>query len=175
MSPFTLYSMDFLFTLEFVGSIAIYSFLCFSNMNKDFIQSLTSKHILGAIIAFCITLVCIRYGNYSNMIFKNIQIVICGLLVMPIYTIFIKAFSHLKIDKAVSFIGKNTIIILALQNYIIGCFKLYFKSIIEYGGYATNIILTLLTIIICCLPIKLINSYVPFLVGRGPYFEKKLK
>lgn len=145
------------------------------NMNKDFIQSLTSKHILGAIIAFCITLVCIRYGNYSNMIFKNIQIVICGLLVMPIYTIFIKAFSHLKIDKAVSFIGKNTIIILALQNYIIGCFKLYFKSIIEYGGYATNIILTLLTIIICCLPIKLINSYVPFLVGRGPYFEKKLK
>lgn len=87
---------------------------------------------------------------------------------------FIKAFSHLKIDKAVSFIGKNTIIILALQNYIIGCFKLYFKSIIEYGGYATNIILTLLTIIICCLPIKLINSYVPFLVGRGPYFEKKL-
>lgn len=63
----------------------------------------------------------------------------------------------------------------ALQNYIIGCFKLYFKSIIEYGGYATNIILTLLTIIICCLPIKLINSYVPFLVGRGPYFEKKLK
>lgn len=64
---------------------------------------------------------------------------------------------------------------LALQNYIIGCFKLYFKSIIEYGGYATNIILTLLTIIICCLPIKLINSYVPFLVGRGPYFEKKLK
>ena len=133
-------------------------FYAFSNMNKDFIQSLTSKHILGAIIAFCITLVCIRYGNYSNMIFKNIQIVICGLLVMPIYTIFIKAFSHLKIDKAVSFIGKNTIIILALQNYIIGCFKLYFKSII-----------------ICCLPIKLINSYVPFLVGRGPYFEKKLK
>ena len=149
-------------------------FYAFSNMNKDFIQSLTSKHILGAIIAFCITLVCIRYGNYSNMIFKNIQIVICGLLVMPIYTIFIKAFSHLKIGKAVSFIGKNTIIILALQNYIIGCFKLYFKSIIEYGGYATNIILTLLTIIICCLPIKLINSYVPFLVGRGPYFEKKL-
>lgn len=151
-------------------------FYAFPNIYKEYIKSLSSKNVFGALASLCMALFLIRYGNRGNALAKNMEVEICGLLIMPAYTIFIKALSRIKItDKFVAFIGKNTIIILALHNYIIGFFKIFLKDMTNHEGYATNMTFTILTIVICCLPIKLINSYAPFLIGRGPCFEKKLK
>lgn len=96
-------------------------------------------------------------------------------MIIPAYVLFIKAISYIKMDKVAQFIGKNTIIILALQNYFIGTVKLTFPSLINEGNILTNIIMTVLNISFSCILIYFINKYTPFIIGRGAYFENKLK
>lgn len=146
-----------------------------ANQCKDFIKEIHTKHILPASIMLLVVLVGTYYKEDYPPIANNLLNTIYSILIIPAYVLFIKAISHIKADKLAQFIGKNTIIILALQNYFIGTMKLTFPSLIEEGNILTNIIMTMLNISFCCIPIYFINRYTPFIVGRGAYFENKLK
>ena len=77
----------------------------------------------------------------------------------------------------VEFIGKNTIVILAMQNYVIGIINIV---LFRFGGesffdgkYVLNLIISFLVILLISIPIVIINRYFPFIIGRGKYFDKK--
>ncbi len=148
----------------------------FANQYKDLIKGLSTKHILPASIMLVVALTGIYYMKDYHPAVNNLLRTVYSVLIIPAYVFFIKAISYcIKTDKAAQFIGKNTIIILALQNYFIGTVKLTFPSWVNEGSIFTNIIMTVLNIAFCCIPIYFINKYTPFIVGRGTYFENKLK
>ncbi len=150
-------------------------FYAFSNLYKDFILKLTLKQYPLIITTLLISLTGIYFINETTGIGRDIMVVACGLLILPAYILFIKSIPKLKIDRAIEYIGKNTIIILALQNYIIGLFKIFAKSFVDSGGIGVNITITIITLLTCYIPIVFINKYIPFAIGRGRYFEEKLQ
>ncbi len=150
-------------------------FYAFSNQFKSFIIKISTKQIPLILVTLFLSLTGLYYIHDFKSITHNYLVVICGILILPSYILFVKTISLLKIDSIAEYIGKNTIIILALHNYIIGMFKLYAHPLIQCETIYTNIIITLLTVIICYIPIKVINKYIPCMIGRGKYFENKLK
>ena len=150
-------------------------FYAFSNLCKDFISRLSVRQLPLVVSCLMIALIGIYYFNYFSGMAKDILTIIYGILILPTYILLIKGIACVKTSQTIERIGKNTIVILALQNYIIGAFKILLPHAINNGGCAINLIFTLLIIALCYIPIMFINKYTPFLIGRGTYFEKKLK
>ena len=155
-------------------------FYAFSNQCKTYIatMSLSRRNCFLTCLSLMLALAGTLHIHDFGETIKDILTVACGILILPTYILFIKSIAKIfpKMKKAASFIGKNTIIILALQNYIIGVFKIILNHIgYDNGNYGMNILLTLLTVVVCIIPIQIINKYIPFSIGRGTFFEKKLK
>ena len=155
-------------------------FYAFSNQCKTYIatMSLSRRNCFLTCLSLMLALAGTLHIHDFGETIEDILTVACGILILPTYILFIKSIAKIfpKMKKAASFIGKNTIIILALQNYIIGVFKIILSHIgYNNGNYGMNILLTLLTVVVCIIPIQIINKYIPFSIGRGTFFEKKLK
>lgn len=102
-----------------------------------------------------------------------------GMMMMPAYILVCKGIARLHLaDKAAEFIGRNTIVVLALQNYFIGAIVMLADRF--GGGWAAwavgpvRVIVTLAVLAACLLPAMWINRYAPFLVGRGKFFNQIL-
>ena len=99
---------------------------------------------------------------------------------MPSYIVLCKQIPDISpYNEFATFVGRNTIIILAVQNYIIGCILLlankYFEWPLLSNTFINNASTTIIVLFIAFIPILLINRYLPFMIGRGSYFERILK
>ena len=106
--------------------------------------------------------------------------IITSISIMPPYILFCRFLSKnlpQKVGNIVEYIGKNTIIILAFHMYILRPIELlichFLGSAIFEGRYYLNLTVTFSTIVICLIPIYIINKYTPFIVGRGPLFDSR--
>jgi len=170
-----LHSFSFFDALPWNLSLAFLyiPFYVFANLNKQFIIELSRENIRIVLGTLALGLLAVHFINGEVSIIQSILISASGLLVLPSYILFVKFIARVRINKIAIFIGKNTIIILALQNYIIGVFKMVLPS--DFNGcFIVNIIITFTIIFICYFPIKIINKYIPFVIGRGLYFDNIL-
>lgn len=147
---------------------------------KQIIELTGRKYWLTALSTSIVGMGCMflhqHIENSWGMTFTEIT---GGLLLLPIYILLCKTLAHYHpADSFAEFIGKNTIIILPIQNYIIGVFKivcthLYGPDFFN-GNYAANIFITLAVLLLSVIPILIINRYFPAMVGRGAFFNKYL-
>lgn len=116
---------------------------------------------------------------FENVWLSTLTEIIGGLLLLPTYILLCKSIAYCHIaDSFAEFIGKNTIVILAIQNYIIGvfkivCFHLYGSEFFD-GNYIANACITLAVLFLSIIPILIINRYFPAMIGRGAYFNRLL-
>lgn len=148
-------------------------FYAFANQCKNFILKLSIDNFKFVIFTLFIGLIAVYFINGEVSITQSLLISFSGLLILPSYILFIKLVAHVKLNDMAIFIGKNTIIILALQNYIIGVCKMAMPTNFT-GGFTLNILITAFIIAVCYFPIKIINNYIPFVIGRGTYWNKIL-
>lgn len=158
-------------------------FYALANLMKERITTLHAKDWPWAIIALTGSLVCAyTKGLTDNPWLGTTFYIWGGLLILPAYILLCKAIVHLHpADKAAEFIGKNTIIILALQNYMIGFIVILANKagygIESEGNALTNIIITCGVLTLSAIPIQWINRYIPFIIGRskGPSDGRRSK
>lgn len=148
-------------------------FYAFSNLFKDYIKNIEFKiHYKSVILLFSIVII-------SLVLFEeidNIAYVILGLLVLPFYICCCKILSKFGKNSIIEIVAKNGIIILALQNYIIGIIKILSNKIMGYNILSVelyyNVIVTIIVLLLLYYPIILINKYMPFIIGKGRLFDK---
>lgn len=148
-------------------------FYTLANLMKPRINTLQRKDLPAAAAAMALALACAYFAGQTD---EKWLLTTChtlgGLAAMPLYILMCKAIERMHpIDGIAEFIGRNTIIILALQNYIIGFIILIAQKtatvhLIESSSLA-NIIITMAVLALSILPIQWINRYIPFIVGRG--------
>lgn len=154
-------------------------FYAFANHYKSYLSKVGKNHYKSAVILIIIYLLITFYlVRIENIWLKAFLITLSGIIILPGYIIFCKMLSGI-LGKLpfVEFIGKNTIVILAMQNYVIGIIKIV---LFRFGGesffdgkYVLNLIISFLVILLISIPIVIINRYFPFIIGRGKYFDKK--
>lgn len=115
----------------------------------------------------------------ENIWMDTITEIVGGLLLLPIYILLCKSIAHCHpADSVAEFIGKNTIVILPIQNYIIGVFKIvcihFYGPLFFEGNYAANVLITLAVLLLSVIPIFAINHYFPAMIGRGAFFKERL-
>lgn len=163
---------------------AAFSYLPFyalANICKSHIQRLSFRHLPLCLIALGAALACVYgYGKCSNLWVQSTLYTLGGLLMMPLYILLCKQIPDASPgNKLAAFIGRNTIIILALQNYIIGFILLLAEKYYEWpllpSAFVTNVCVTMAVLLISIVPILIINRYLPFIIGRGRCFEKRQK
>lgn len=154
-------------------------FYAFSNQYKELITRISWKQWPVIVSALIVVLLSTYYINSENEWIGCTLHTVNGLLILPAYILLCKTISiHKTAYRFVEFIGRNTIIILAIQNYIIGiikiiCTRFYGENIFD-DNYLLHISIVLFVILISAIPILIINKYFPFIVGRGTYFNKQL-
>lgn len=139
-----------------------------ANLLKDRVHALSRRHLPIVAVGLVVSLggIALRPAVHSALL-ADYATLLAGLCLLPAYILFVKAFSRLRIDKAAAYIGRNTIIILALHNYIIGTFKLFSVP----SSLLANLALSLCTLLLCIPFIYTINRYMPAAVGRGRFFN----
>lgn len=143
-----------------------------ANLHKDIIRELAPSRAVWILPALLAGLVGCRFVNFENNLLQNYLLVASVLALAPAYILSIKWLSKARLGAAAQFVGGNTIILLALQNYVIGACKFLMPGYESWGIWA-NLLFTAVTLLLCIVPIYLINTYVPFIVGRGPLFKRK--
>lgn len=160
-------------------------YYAFANMGKDIIMKINLKHFGRVFLLFALCLAGIAYLNIIPHWLIAPYKTLLGLLVLPMYIIAVKSIPEgSAINRAASFIGKNTIIYLAIQNYIIGLVKIFaaplIASVTSSGNYNPGWTLinlsTMVIVVLVGVPVVIvINKWMPWMVGRGEYFKNKLK
>lgn len=146
-------------------------------MRKHIISSETSKWSF-AFISLVIGMGCLFFLiELRNPWADTLATTLSGLLILPFYIQLCKAIAMWRpFNRFAEFIGRNTIIILAIQNYIIGFIKIFCISIFGpdffVENYMANIAITTCVLIVSTLPIVFINKYIPGMIGRGDYFNR---
>ncbi|MEG1838856.1 MAG: acyltransferase family protein [Bacteroidaceae bacterium] len=153
-------------------------FYAFANQYKIYIKKIDKISPLIIVLGLSYFII-IYYLTYTdNNFLKTLLFIISGISILPVYILFCKSIANIfKRKYIIQYIGKNTIIILALQNYVIGvikiiCYKFGGNNFFE-GKYLLNILISLFVIAIIYIPIIIINRYFPFIIGRGKYFQYK--
>lgn len=148
-------------------------FYAFSNLFKDYIKNIEFKVHYKYVILFLFLVIT------SLAIFKeidNIMYVILGLLILPFYICCCKVLSKFGKNNIIEMIAKNGIIILALQNYVIGIIKILSNKILGYNILYVelyyNVVVTIIVLLLLYYPIIFINKYIPFIIGKGNFFDK---
>ena len=182
--------------MEHTTGFAISSLLCIC----QYLQGLHYKSRQIIIAKSCHSSYChIVWTNYSSSSPHSAtspSAYPTGVCILPTYILIIKGLSKVvnyrksisgvssAINATAAYIGRNTIVILAVQNYIIGFIKILFASSIiriesaeDYtmAKFALNIAITLTTIITSIPIIYLINKYTPWFIGRGAFWKRKLQ
>lgn len=145
------------------------------NLHKDLLSGLASARamvVLPTLVAGLAGAHFVRFG--SDGILQNYLLVVSPLALLPAYMALVQFLTRAKTDAAARFVGGNTLILLAFQNYVIGAGKLLVPGY-EAWGLGANLLFSAGTLLLCCVPIYLISSYAPFVVGRGPLFGRKLR
>jgi len=100
----------------------------------------------------------LQYGNYFLYYLSSVTS-IAMYIMLAIYVEKIVRFNKSKVYKYLLYVGKNTIIVLVLNNLFIICLKAIDKE-------GANILHALIVIILMIPTAYLINRYLPFAVGR---------
>lgn len=171
-------------------------YYAFANIFKEYITNLGSSSLLKSAIPFIVTLVGLTIIHQIPALLQAPLRTLLGLCVLPTYILIIKGLSKVinyrkniskfssMINVSAAYIGKNTIIILAVQNYIIGMINILGANMIlsieatdEYTitKFLLNITTTIITIVSSIPGIYLINKYIPWFIGRGTFFKHKLQ
>ena len=151
-------------------------FYAISNYAKNILLStsqLTKKtNAIASLFLLLSILLYLIYMKSENPCFVTLLRTTIGIFILPAYIIFCSIVSKLfKRNKFIEYIGKNAIVILALQTYIIKIIELcIFKSAgtdFFEQKYYLNIAMTITVIILSYYPILFINKYIPFIIGRN--------
>ena len=109
----------------------------------------------------------------TNVYLEHSLFVICGLLVIYPIAVFSDILSNKLGDiRWVKYITANAIVVLALENYVIGTLKILFFDIIGVnetsftGMYCINIAFSFIVLALITIPIYIINRYFPFIIGK---------
>lgn len=171
-------------------------YYAFANIYKDYITNLGKSSLPKVVIPLIVTLFGLTIVHQVPTPLQAPLRILLGLCILPTYILIIKGLSKVvnyrksisgvssAINATAAYIGRNTIVILAVQNYIIGFIKILFaSSIIQIESaedytmvkFALNIAITLTTIITSIPIIYLINKYTPWFIGRGAFWKRKLQ
>jgi len=145
--------------------------------NGSSIWEFFSILLLGLIFYFSVPVngpVDMSSSSYGNIILFMINATI-GLVVSLLIT---KACSKFSIS-LIDLLGQNTLIILAFHVILLSCIKgtafyifniplIYFES-----NIAMNCIVALLALILCLVPIYIINRFFPYMIGKNLYTSLK--
>lgn len=175
---------------QLLDALLYLPFYAFANCFKDLIASVSfrsHRKLIGITLPIALTLIYMRAYHTADLppgtakdLLRYALLVCGGLLLLPSYISLCKAIaSWIGAKSWVETIGKNTIIILALQNYCIGIIKILADRISGTPQYlegvpGLNPLLTILVILILYLPIQVIDRWMPFLSGHpsSPRQEK---
>lgn len=105
----------------------------------------------------CVDLWSLNFNNYFLYFF-------CSALGSLSMIFIFKKCIHIYNNKTLIFFGKNSLIIMATQQFIIDCINSLTKEFTY--GYFIGFLIFLIIIIIEVPLIKLINSYLPFMLGK---------
>ena len=146
-----------------------------ANLLKSRVHSLSRRHLPFVVACLLLSLAGLAFRTsylipHTLYLLTDYTTLLCGLCILPAYILFVKALSRLPLDRAAAYIGRNTIIVLALQNYIIGTFKLFLVPATSYL-LPTNVCLSFATLLLCIPFIYIINRYMPWTIGRGRFFN----
>lgn len=171
-------------------------YYAFANIYKDYITNLGKSSLPKVVIPLIVTLFGLTIVHQVPTPLQAPLRILLGVCILPTYILIIKGLSKVvnyrksisgvssAINATAAYIGRNTIVILAVQNYIIGFIKILFASSIiriesaeDYtmAKFALNIAITLTTIITSIPIIYLINKYTPWFIGRGAFWKRKLQ
>jgi len=196
-SPF-IYDLPFINQLPWNIPLALQylPYYAFANIFKEYITNLGSSSLLKSAIPLVVTLVGLTIIHQIPSLLQAPLRTLLGLCVLPTYILIIKGLSKVInyrknsskfssiVNAIAAYIGKNTIIILAVQNYIIGMINILgantitqIESTEEYTitKFLLNITATTVTIASSIPGIYLINKYIPWFIGRGAFFKHKLQ
>lgn len=143
------------------------------NLLKAPVRRLGLPHLPLILPMLIVSLVLIRHISSFSGILRDYLSLLSGMLLLPAYILLIKQLSRLPIGRFARFIGGNTIIILALQNYIIGALLLLPFSL-ALPPLLHNLLFALLVLFLTIPFILLINRRFPALIGRGARFSALL-
>lgn len=158
---------------KFREALMFMPYYAFANLYKLEIKTMGRQSVSIALLQLVLGIIGIYIKSSLGELLQTWLTVACGLMILPTYILLIKFLSRNgKLDGIALFYGKNTIIILALSNYIIGALYLIIGTEFCLSQWLTNGIYTIVVFIICILPIKFINKYTPYIIGRGNIFEQ---
>ena len=156
-----------------VSSMVKYlSFYAFANIFKDQISNLGKTDWFNCVLFFFIALLCVYGRSISdNEWLRSTLYTLGGLLMLPLYVWFCKLLPEVSSLMVFSrFIGQNSIVILAIQNYIIGVLILVAKKFYDWPVLCnvtlSNIMVTISVLVLSVIPVVLINRYASFMIGR---------
>lgn len=164
-------------------------FYAFANCFKPLIGRLSFRtHGLTVTVAFVAALVLIRTRMWCAEVMSpglTVDLVrwalftAAGILLLPAYICACKAVAHLVGARPmVETIGRNTVVVLALHNYVIGVVKILADRVTAVPQFLEgvpwlNLPLTVAVVGALYFPILAIERWMPFLVGR-PHFKRRV-
>jgi fucose 4-O-acetylase-like acetyltransferase len=104
--------------------------------------------------------------SMSTNSYSNVYLVYpCGLIIVMVFLLLCKAVNNLKF---ISWLGKNTLIILCTHHIVYRPFKyIMYKANIE-----SSVLLLVVTVMCEIIVIYIVNRYLPILTGRYKFFNK---
>lgn len=182
-APLEGYVQDYWMFLEALEFLPFYAFaICYrqrlSNISG---QKHRGRYFLS--LGLALTLIALQWQGYGGIfrgvpeglivVSSQIVSIAAGLLLLPFYIMVVTGLGKaIGYCQSIDILGKNTIIILALQNYCIGLIKILAdkmsgsSSFLEQHAWA-NLPITLLVLSLHYPIILVINRYMPMLIGRS--------
>lgn len=160
-------------------------YYAFANLAKNRIASLNASRWAYVLPPLAVTLVGLRFIDLLPDWLIQPSRIVLGLCILPTYILIMKALPTRLglLKRAAGFVGRNTIILLAIQNYVIAIFKLLAAPLIasvtakdyDYEWFLLNVGAAICVVLVGIPVILFIKHYTPWMIGRGHYFEQKLK
>lgn len=157
---------------QFAKTLNFLPFYGFANILKTQILRLNKGDFFYCFLAFSVALLCV-YGRRvsDNEWICSTLYTLGGLLMLPLYIWFCKQIPKTSFLVDFSrFVGRNSIIILAVQNYMIGALILIANRFYEWPIFRSialsNIVVTIGVLMCSLILVALINRYAPFMIGR---------
>ena len=104
-------------------------------------------------------------ADYGNLfLFTGVACLGCFFLVL-LSLLLDRMIRNKAIDKALTFIGQNTLVIFAVQKPVINIFQRVF-TVIPCPDFIALIITCIGTVIISCIAAMFVNRFIPVMAGR---------